>query len=263
MADPRTIRELQNAITDAQNAVNTEIAEQEYAKTIANLEAAQASAVAGFENQIKALETQIEYWDGQLTHYEELVENATDNVCVTLERVSEALNNFRNSISSTSSSYSGSGSSNISDDTVKSLMKQNSDAWHTSSPQDRKILERNNIALAEGRGWKFDPITGKWFDEYGIPIYHTGTFGVGGKTVTGGQDQLLALLKKGEAVIPTNLMPNLMKMLSLGAIAGSIVNNNQKTSNVNNSSNFNIGNVITNNPTSFVSELKRIYEVNQ
>lgn len=101
----------------------------------------------------------------------------------------------------------------ISDDEVAraviSKMKENSAAWKEASGSERSRLDAANIALAarlqEKLGKKITrDSAGVWwignerlYDKY--PMYHTG--GIVGDRASGRQNEVLALLEKGEAVL--------------------------------------------------------------
>ena len=97
---------------------------------------------------------------------------------------------------------------------IVSKMKANSKAWSGASESERKRLNQDNADLAEelqeviGRkvvrgddgAWYLDKVGGaKLYQTYPYSTYHTG--GVVGDKPTTEQDEMFALLEKGEAVL--------------------------------------------------------------
>lgn len=85
-------------------------------------------------------------------------------------------------------------------------MYANSVRWQeVSTAAERAALQAANAAIAAEFGWTLDTKTGKWFDKHGrwiyesLPKYHSG--GVIGGNGTLRQNELLAVLEKGEAVL--------------------------------------------------------------
>lgn len=84
-------------------------------------------------------------------------------------------------------------------------MKKNSESWFKASDSEKEKLDKKNVELAatlEQYGEKADRKNGTWYASDGTPLYlkyHTG--GVVGDASTLRQDEMMAILQKGEIVL--------------------------------------------------------------
>lgn len=115
-----------------------------------------------------------------------------------------------NSTSSGNSNILGSGSkSDTSPETriklIVGQMKKNSENWFSATDAKKGELDKENVDLAatlEQYGEKADRRNGTWYASDGTPLYlkyHTG--GVVGDASTLRQDEMMAILQKGEIVL--------------------------------------------------------------
>ena len=115
-----------------------------------------------------------------------------------------------NSTSSGNSNILGSGSkSDTSPETriklIVGQMKKNSENWFSATDAKKRELDKENVDLAatlEQYGEKADRRNGTWYASDGTPLYlkyHTG--GVVGDASTLRQDEMMAILQKGEIVL--------------------------------------------------------------
>lgn len=115
-----------------------------------------------------------------------------------------------NSTSSGSSNILGSGSkSDTSPETriklIVGQMKKNSESWFKATDAKKTELDKENVDLAatlEQYGEKAERKNGTWYASDGTPLYlkyHTG--GVVGDASTLRQDEMVAILQKGEIVL--------------------------------------------------------------
>lgn len=252
VSDPTVIKNLQDAVTSAQNALNTEVAQQQYEAAVSRLEADQTAAVKVFDDQIKVLQKQLEL-------SEDMLDGTVDNIVDTLEELNTAMNNFNLALSGSSSG--GVKYSLINEATAKSLMRKNSENYETSS--DKQALHDQNVELAASHGWVFNASTGKWIDpETGIAIYHGGTASVGSNNISPKQNETLALLENKEAVLKAVQFMNVGKIMSaMQPNNNSFSRNSNNTSSSNSTNNFNITSHASNwssiiNEAIMVSKLK-------
>jgi TP901 family phage tail tape measure protein len=252
--DPQTMQDLKDAVTNAQNAYNEEVAEQEYEEAVKKLEEAQASALQRFEDQIIVLEEelelanqryeeQIDFLDNQLQDAEDLLDGSVDKLVTSLSELTAEINKYYQSISSNSSSVS-----EVSIPPVRSGSDSN-----TYSVDD---LTSNYATSLFNEGYSYDVGTGTWIDPSGIPIYHSGTASVGSSYITPAQNETLALLEDKEAVLKAVQFMNVGKIVSAMKPSTSLINNNSNSNSVDNSQNINTVNINNNSNNSFFEVLK-------
>jgi TP901 family phage tail tape measure protein len=146
-------------------------------------------------------------------------------------------------------------------------MANNSEAWKTATPDERKKLEADNQQIAKELGGKFNPATGKW----DLLKYHTGLQEgtVGDKTPISSilsrlgvkNNEAVLKLLNGEAVIknPINMIENIVG--SFKGMSNMLTGLTPKTATASSAGNvvhnhYSIDKVVANNPDDFVKEMR-------
>ena len=97
---------------------------------------------------------------------------------------------------------------------VVAQMSANAKAWHTADKAGKERLSAENQRLGASIGASKDASTGKWFDNDGTPLFHTGRDGVTGGTFSAGDmlmpDEITAILRDNEYVFTPGQLRSLL-----------------------------------------------------
>ena len=236
IANPNTISDLKEALSDASEAYNNEKADQEY------------------EASIKALEDAQDKIKDQLKIASDLLDDTITDTSMNLSSLNSAIQSLISTLSKsgTSSSTSTSGLSANEVAYFTSQMQSNSSDYNKlSSDSEKSELAKANQTIGKALGYTYDDGTGAWYTDNTktVKAYHSGTVGAGGKTFDPQQEEFVKLLK-GEPVLSESMVMNgigLMNNLKSLTNMNSIITNNSSSSPSTDNS-MSIGNVNVNAP---------------
>jgi len=97
-------------------------------------------------------------------------------------------------------------------------MEANSNAWHTSSKEQKQTLSDSNKKLGEKLGAQYNSKEGKWYKD-GIKLFHTGGIAGAGNFSAGNMlmpDEIAAILRTGEVILTPQQITDLVMKRDTG-----------------------------------------------